>query len=199
MTESNLSFVGRLSVAVGSFFAILGDSSLAANVRRLRSGAPAPAPVAAPVSTPAPVPAAATVPAPQPAAAAIAEASPDAALQLLGLLQRNARFIDFIEEDIAGYSDAEIGAASRLVHDGCRTTLREHFTIRPVRDEAEGSRVTLPEGFDAAAIRLTGNVVGKAPFSGSIAHRGWRVAETRLPKLVKSHDVTVIAPAEVEL
>jgi len=186
MTESNLSFVGRFSVAVGSFFAILGDSNLATNVRRLREGAPAP--VAAPVSAPAPA-----------AAPVIEEASPDAALQLLGLLQRNARFVDFVEEDIAGYADADIGAAARLVHDGCRTTLREHFTIRPVRSEAEGSRVTLPEGFDAAAIRLTGNVVGKAPFSGSIAHRGWRVDETRLPKLIKSHDVSVIAPAEVEL
>jgi hypothetical protein len=190
MTESNLSFVGRLSVAVGSFFAILGDSNLAANVRRLREGAPAS--VAAPVPQPAPV--AAPVAAP-----VIEEARPDAALQLLGLLQRNARFIDFVEEDIASFPDSDIGAAARLVHEGCRTTLREHFTIRPVRDEAEGSRITVPEGFDATAIRLTGNVVGKAPFNGSIAHRGWRAVETRLPKLVKSHDVTVIAPAEVEL
>jgi hypothetical protein len=200
MTESNLSFAGRLAVAVGSFFAILGDGKLAANVRRLRNGeaapvAPAtqpPAPAAAPVSAPAPAPAA-------PAAAPIAAASPDSALQLLGLLQRNARFVDFVEEDIAGYSDADIGAAARLVHDGCRSTLREHFTIRPVRDEAEGSRVTLPEGFDATAVRLTGNVVGAAPFTGSIAHRGWRVADVKLPKLVKTHDVSVIAPAEVEL
>jgi hypothetical protein len=196
MTESNLSFVGRISVAVGSFFAILGDSKLAANVRRLREGVPAPAPVAAPAPAPAPQPAPVAAPV---AAPAIEEANPDAALQLLGLLQRNARFVDFIEEDIAGYSDADIGAAARLVHDGCRTTLREHFTIQPVRSEAEGSRVTLPEGFDATAIRLTGNVVGKAPFSGNIAHRGWRAVEIRLPKLVKSHDVTVIAPAEVEL
>jgi hypothetical protein len=120
-------------------------------------------------------------------------------LQLLGLLQREARFIDFIEEEIAGFSDADIGAAARLVHDGCRRALREHFTIRPVREEAEGSRVTLPEGFDATSIRLTGNVVGKPPFNGSISHRGWRVEEVRLPKLTESHDTTVIAPAEVEI
>lgn len=194
MTESNLSFAGRLAVAVGSFFAILGDGKLAANVRRLRDGEAAPvappAPAAAPVTTPAPAP----KPAP-----AIEAASPDSALQLLGLLQRNARFIDFVEEDIAGYADADIGAAARLVHDGCRATLREHFAICPVRDEAEGSRVTLPEGFDATAVRLTGNVVGAAPFNGSIAHRGWRVTDVKLPKLVKTHDVSVIAPAEVEL
>jgi hypothetical protein len=191
MTEPNVSLMGRLSLAFGTFFSILGDREFAASVLRLRSGI-APAPAAAPVATPAPRPA----PAPAPV---IKEASPDAALQLLGLLQRDARFIDFVEEDIAKYSDADIGAAARLVHDGCRATLREHFTIRPVRDEAEGSRVTINEGFDATAIRLTGNVVGKAPFSGSISHRGWRAAEVRLPKLTQSHDATVLAPAEVEL
>lgn len=194
MPEQNLSFFGRLSVALGSFFAILGDGELAANVRRLREGgfvpaAAAPAPAAAPVAKPAPAP----------APTVIKEATPDAALQLLGLLQRNARFVDFVEEDIAGYADADIGAAARIVHEGCRATLRDHFAIRPVRSESEGSRVTLPAGFDAAAVRLTGNVVGEAPFSGSLTHRGWRVEEVKLPQLVKTHDARIIAPAEVEL
>jgi hypothetical protein len=188
MTESNMSFLSRLSLAVGTFFAVLGDREFAGQVRRLRDGAA----VAAPVT--APQPAAAPTPAPT-----IKEASPEAALQLLGLLQRGARFVDFVEEDIAGYSDADIGAAARLVHDGCRTTLREHFTIRPVRQESEGSRVTLADGFDATAIRLTGNVVGKPPFNGTISHRGWRVEDVRLPMLTKTHDATVIAQAEVEL
>jgi hypothetical protein len=196
MTDSNVSFLGRISLAVGTFFSILGDGEFAARVQRLRSGAPAPA---APVATPAPVAAPAPAPAPQPAAPTLKQASPDAALQLLGLLQRDARFIDFVEEDVAGYSDADIGAAARVVHGGCRTVLREHFTIRPVREEAEGSRLTLPEGFDATAIRLTGNVVGKAPFTGNLSHRGWRVEDVRLPKLAASHDASVIAAAEVEL
>ena len=77
--------------------------------------------------------------------------------------------------------------------------MREHFTIRPVRTEAEGSRVTIAEGFDATAIRLTGNVVGAAPYNGTISHRGWRVEDVKLPKLVKSNDAKVLAPAEVEL
>ncbi|MCX4151587.1 DUF2760 domain-containing protein [Paraburkholderia madseniana] len=191
MTDSNPSFLGRISLAVSTFFSILGDGEFAAGVLRLRNGD-------AGSAAPTPAPAAAPAPAPQPAPT-LKEASPDAALQLLGLLQRDARFIDFVEEDIKAYSDADIGAAARLVHDGCRTTLREHFTIRPVRDEAEGSRVTLAEGFDATSIRLTGNVVGKAPFNGSISHRGWRVDEVRLPKLTDSHNAKVIAPAEVEL
>ncbi|EEA01918.1 conserved hypothetical protein [Burkholderia sp. H160] len=196
MSDSNPSFLGRISLAVGTFFRILGNGEFAADVLRLRNGekigaAPAAAPAAA---TPAP----AAQPKPQPAPV-LKEATPDAALQLLGLLQRDARFIDFVEEDIKGYSDADIGAAARLVHEGCRATLREHFTIRPVRDEAEGSRVTLPQGFDASSVRLTGNVVGSAPFSGSISHRGWRVDDVRLPKLADGHNAKVIAPAEVEL
>jgi len=85
------------------------------------------------------------------------------------------------------------------VHEGCRKVLREHFTIAPVRAEAEGSRISLDAGFDAGAIRLTGNVVGSAPFKGSVSHRGWRATEVRLPKLAASHDVTVLAQAEVEL
>ncbi|KVP66045.1 DUF2760 domain-containing protein [Burkholderia ubonensis] len=199
MPESNLSFFGRLSLAVGTFFSVLGNREFAAAVLRVRDGAPvaaqpAPAPAAAPVATPAPAAAPVKAPAPE-----LREASPQAALQLLGLLQRDARFIDFVEEDIAGYADADIGAAARLVHDGCRAALREHFTIVPVRDEAEGSRVTLPAGFDATAVRVTGNVVGAAPFSGTVSHRGWRVSDVRLPKLTGSHDASVIAPAEVEL
>jgi hypothetical protein len=194
MTDTNVSFLGRISLAVGTFFSILGDGEFAARVQRLRSGAPA---AAAPAATPAAAPVA--TPAPQPVAPVLKQATPDAALQLLGLLQRDARFIDFVEEDVAGYTDADIGAAARVVHGGCRTVLREHFTIRPVREEAEGSRVTLPDGFDATAIRLTGNVVGKAPFTGSLSHRGWRVEDVRLPKLAASHDTSVIAAAEVEL
>jgi hypothetical protein len=188
MPESNMSFLSRISLAVGTFFSVLSDREFAAAVMRLRDAGAVP--TAAPTAPPVPT---AT------AAPTIKEASPDAALQLLGLLQRDARFIDFVEEDIAGYSDADIGAAARLVHNGCRATLREHFTIRPVREEAEGSRVTLVDGFDASAIRLTGNVVGKPPFNGSISHRGWRVEEIRLPMLTGSRASTVIAPAEVEL
>ncbi len=86
-----------------------------------------------------------------------------------------------------------------MVHEGCARVLREHFTIEPVRAESEGSRVTLEEGFDAAAVRLTGNVVGKAPFKGTLSHRGWRAAQVRLPQLTEAHDAKILAPAEVEL
>ena len=115
------------------------------------------------------------------------------------MFQKEARLIDFTQENLSSYSDADIGGAARVVHEGCCKVLRDHFSITPVRPEAEGSRIALPDGFDARAIRLTGNVVGQAPFKGSLSHRGWRATETRLPKLTESHDVTVLAQAEVEL
>ena len=171
------SFFKRISIAFASFFSALSDPAYAARVRDL-SEAPAPAP-------------AATAP--------LRQASADAALQLLALLQREARLIDFTQENRSGYSDADIGGAARLVHEGCAKVLREHFTLAPVRPEAEGSRITLNAGFDARAIRLTGNVVGQAPFQGGLSHRGWRATETRLPKLADGHDSAVLAQAEVEL
>jgi Domain of unknown function (DUF2760) len=189
-SPSQPSLLKRIPLAFGAFFSILSSPAAAARVDRLQ-GDDAPAPAATPAAPAAP---AATV-----APAPLRQATPDAALQLLALLQRDARLIDFAEEDLAGHADADIGAAARIVHEGCRKVLREHFTIAPVRAEAEGSRISLDAGFDAAAIRLTGNVVGSAPFKGSISHRGWRVTDVRLPRLANGHDVNVLAQAEVEL
>lgn len=125
--------------------------------------------------------------------------SGDAALQLLELLQREARLVDFTQEDVRAYSDAELGAAARVVHSGCCKVLGDHFTISPVRTEDEGSRIRLEAGFDARAVRLTGNVVGQAPFTGTLMHRGWRASDVRLPQLAAGHDANVLAQAEVEL
>ncbi len=127
------------------------------------------------------------------------ESSPDAALQLLGLLQKEARFIDFIKEDAGAYSDAEIGVAARVVHEGCNKTINEYFTLETVRTDQEGSKVTLAKGFDASEVRLTGNIVGQAPFTGRLIHKGWKVTDIRLPKLTAGHNANIIAPAEVEL
>ncbi|MDP1665282.1 MAG: DUF2760 domain-containing protein [Methylobacter sp.] len=137
--------------------------------------------------------------APAPEPVVLKEATPDSALQLLGLLQAEARFIDFIKEDIAAFSDADIGVAARVVHEGCNKAINEHFTLAVVRNEQEGSKVTLPEGFDAATIRLTGNIVGAAPFTGTLVHKGWQVTGIKLPKLTLGHNAAIVAPAEVEL
>jgi hypothetical protein len=137
--------------------------------------------------------------APAPEPVVLKEAKPDAALQLLGLLQKEARFIDFIKEDITSYSDADIGVAARVVHEGCNKALNEHFTIAPIRSEQEGGKITLQQGFDASSVRLTGNIVGSAPFTGTLIHKGWQVTNIRLPKLTQGHDAKILAAAEVEL
>jgi hypothetical protein len=131
--------------------------------------------------------------------AVLQSAGPDSALVLLSLLQKEGRFVDFLQEDVSGYSDQEVGAAARVVHEGCQRVLRDHLSIEPVRQEAEGSSVTLPKGFDPAAVRPTGNVIGEPPFTGSLVHRGWRAVEVRLPKVSSSRDVRILAAAEVEL
>jgi hypothetical protein len=131
--------------------------------------------------------------------ATLQEAGPDSALVLLSLFQKEGRFVDFLEEDVSGYSDQEVGAAARVVHDGCQRVLREHLRIEPVRAEAEGSPITLLKGFDPAAVRPTGNVVGEPPFTGSLVHRGWRAVDVRLPRVASSRDVRILAAAEVEL
>ncbi|RYE94717.1 MAG: DUF2760 domain-containing protein [Oxalobacteraceae bacterium] len=144
------SLFSRVSLAFSAFFRIVGNPDYADRIDRIPEGAEAPArPAAQPEA--------------KPALRILKESSPDAALQLLGILQRDARLIDFAQEDLSGYSDADIGAAARVVHEGCRKVLREHFMIEPVLRESEGSPIAVSPGFDAAAIRLTGNVVGTAP------------------------------------
>jgi hypothetical protein len=120
-------------------------------------------------------------------------------LLLLAALQRDGRFVDFLQQDVAGFSDDDIGAAARVVHGGCRKAIRQYFDFAPAADGAEGAAFTVPPGFDAQRIRLTGNVTGNAPFKGVLKHHGWVAAEVRMPVVSDSIDPRVIAPAEVEL
>jgi len=191
--EPKPSFLARFFLAYVAWFRTVLDADFAEGVVRLRRGQlPANAGTDANAQGP-------TSRAPAPKPVILRETSPEAALQLLGILQQEGRFVDFLEEDMSGFSDAEIGAAARVVHEGCRRAVREHVTLEPVRSEGEGARITLGEGFDAASVRLTGNVVGQAPFTGELRHRGWRATRIALPKVTQGHDVAVLAPAEVEL
>lgn len=127
------------------------------------------------------------------------QASKQPAVQLLGLLQKEGRLVDFLREDIAKFSDAEVGAAVRPIHEGCRRVIDERFRLEPVRAEAEGSIVTLAAGYDASANALTGKVAGGPPFKGRVAHRGWRAAEASLPTVASGADPSIVAPAEIEV
>jgi len=122
-----------------------------------------------------------------------------AAVQLLAILQREGRLLDFLQEDVDAYSDAQIGAAVRDIHRGCKKALAEHAPLEPVMREPENSRVRIDAGFDPSRIRLTGNIVGEPPFTGTLKHHGWRTARIALPASTAATDPTVVAPAEVEL
>jgi hypothetical protein len=198
MTAETPSFFARLFLLSWvAYFRVLFDGEFAAGVQRLREGGPA-LPPPREEEEEKPKKKKKKKPAAKPAVV-LKEATPDAALQLLSLLQREGRFVDFLMEDIAGAPDDAIGSAARVVHDSCKKALDEHFTIEAIRSEEEGARVKIEAGFDAREIRLTGNVVGDPPHKGELKHHGWRVTDVRLPKMSESHDPHVIAPAEVEL
>ena len=121
------------------------------------------------------------------------------ALQLLGLLQQKGRLIDFVQEDITAARDEDLGVVARVVHQGCREVLRELVELESIHSAEEESRVVVEAGFDPQAIRLTGNVVGQAPYRGVLLHKGWRVKTSRFPKANASHRFEILMPAEIEL
>lgn len=123
----------------------------------------------------------------------------DRAVQMLALLQRDGRLIDFLSEDISPYPDVQLGAAVRTIHETCRKALGQYVQLEPILNSAEDQPVTVEAGFDPAAIKLIGNVAGEPPVRGLLRHKGWRVKELKMPPLPQGAGRSVIAPAEVEL
>jgi hypothetical protein len=120
------------------------------------------------------------------------------AAQILAILQRDGRLVDFLMEDLAAYSNDQVGAAVRDVHRGCRQALDKYATLAPVFDAAEGSTVTVDASSDAARVKVVGNAAGSPPFRGVLRHRGWEATRLDLPPLPATGS-TVLAPAEVEI
>jgi hypothetical protein len=167
----------RVKLAFAAFFTILFQGRLPAALQN------------APPATP---PAAAAPPPP-------VDSQSDRAVQMLALLQRDGRLIDFLMEDVAGYGDAQIGAAVRDVHAGCRGVLTRYVTLEPILPGTEGERMNVSPDLDPAAVRLLGNVSGRPPFPGTLLHRGWRAAKIELPPLGAPASRSVVAQAEVEV
>jgi hypothetical protein len=119
-------------------------------------------------------------------------------VRLLGLLQREARLLDFLMENLSAYDDQQIGASVRDIQVKSQATIKKHLTLEPVMAQEEGSSVTVPAGFDPSSVRLVGNVSGQPPFHGTLQHAGWRVKAVNLPK-PEGQDEFVLMPAEVEL
>jgi hypothetical protein len=165
----------RVKLAFAAFFTILFKGRLPV---ALQTVAASPPPVPAP---------------------AVAADSPDRAVQMLALLQRDGRLIDFLMEDLGTYSDAQIGTAVRDVHAGCRRVLDHYVSLESILDGREGEQTMVAPELDVAAIRLVGNVTGRPPFRGTLLHRGWRTARVDLPPLGPDGSRSVVAQAEVEV
>ena len=173
-----MNFIGRYFYGIKVSLKIWFDGEFAERVQQVESAVALPEPV-------------------QPRTVS-AEAERGAA-RLLAVMQREGRLVDFLREDVASYEDAQIGAAVRSVHGGCRKVLDEFVQLVPVQAGEEGGPVTLEAGYDATAFRLVGNVQGEPPFKGTLAHHGWRAEKIKLPELPESMDAMIVAPAEVEV
>ena len=136
-------------------------------------------------------------PAPLPTPAPPPKPAGEDALVLLAALQREARLVDFLKEDLSGYDDAQVGAAVRDVHRDAAKVLDRVFAPAPAVDAEEGGPLDTATA-PAERVRLIGNVsAGKS--SGTVVHPGWAATKVNLPKRTGGGDVRVIAPAEVEV
>lgn len=131
----------------------------------------------------------------------LASAGRDDVLGLLGLLQEKGRFLDFVMDDVAPYTDQQIGSAARVVHSGCSSVIKEYFRIAPVLEGSEGGKATIESDAESGRYRLMGKLSGQPPFTGTVIHRGWQANEVKLPERVGATSVAagVIAPAEIEI
>ena len=177
-----------IGIAFKAFFKALFNREFSQSVAALLQGKTTPA-------LPAPEPEPEPVPKPK-----LPDIAPGA-VQLLGLLQREGRLIDFLQEDLTQASDAQIGAVVKsTIYSGCRKALQQYLTLEPIMaDDEEGNEVTVAEGFDPAAIRLVGQVQGDPPFQGVLRHKGWKIVKAQLPDIDQETETGIICPAEVEL
>ena len=174
--------MNRISLAFRCFFSLLFTGALSEETIRdlkLPRRETAPKPAAAP-----------------PAAPAVKTA--DGALQILAILQRDSRLVDFLMEDISGYSDDQIGAAVRELHDQCRDSVARYVTLQPVIDGVEGTFAQAPSS-DPNVVKFIGNVPAKPPSGGTLRHKGWRASKVNLPTLTSKQDTSIVAPAEIEI
>lgn len=176
--------MSRISLAFSSFFGLLFSGqlpdSVVAALGLSRRGAAKAAPPPAPTN------------------------SSDGALQLLSLLQRDARLLDFLMEDVAPYSDEQVGAAVRNIHESSRATLQRYLSLQPVIDGVEGAVTQLSSAGalknDPGAIKLLGNVPADGNVrAGILRHKGWRVEKIELPVSPAKANLKILAPAEIEV
>ena len=193
--------MSRIGLAFSSFFRLLFGKRLSPDVvAYLPEGALPKAALPEAKAEKKPAPDKKPEPRPEPVAKKPdGSAQRDGALALLALLQREGRLIDFLREPLDSYADADIGAAARDVHRGCKKVVEQCFTLEAVMPGEEDAKVSVPKGFDPGEVRLIGEARGEPPFAGTLRHHGWRATRTQLPALADGVDRSIVAPAEVEV
>jgi Domain of unknown function (DUF2760) len=186
--------MSRVTTAFRAFFGSLFNGETASRVSSALSarGLPSPQPVPVPAVSP-PQLVAAKLPEPR-------KPTQSEALTLLVTLQREARLVDFLKEDLSGYADEQVGAAVRSIQRDSAKVIDRFFALKPIVVDEEGAKITIPDGFDAARYRLTGKVTGSTPFTGTLQHHGWEATKCELPQFTGNDSAAkTIAPAEVEV
>ncbi len=120
-------------------------------------------------------------------------------LRFLSMLQESGRLIDFLKEDLTGYTDEQIGSAVRKIQQDCSKCLEEWVTIRPLLTESEGSKMTLPASYDPQKFKVIGTYRADEPFKVVLRHRGWKAHKMSLPPAAFASQGEVLMPAEVEV
>lgn len=175
----NLGIGTRIALAFRAFGRILAQAAFAGQVQRLFQNKPEnPSVISTPSEPPKP------------------KIEP---LQLLAILQREGRLVDFLMEDIQGLPDAQIGAAVREVHGKCRKALRDHVTLTEVVETPEDESMTVASGYDPSSIRVVGNLGANPPYTGTVRHRGWKATAIQLQPLPSGQNPNIVAPAEIEV
>jgi len=127
----------------------------------------------------------------------------NSAITLLATLQRDARLIDLIQEDLDQYQDAQVGAAARPCLKQCRQSLDRILRIEKLIDANENDTVNVPATASAGRYRWIGessstDATSIETIPAKLIHPGWQAVSVELPQWNgNADDAQIIAPAQV--
>ena len=123
----------------------------------------------------------------------------ESAKQLLSILQKRGRLLDFLAQNLDHYDNEQVATVARVVHDQCKKALDSYCTLMPIYDDKENHEITLEENYDKYSVELTGNVAQSKHFKGRLIHQGWKVKKMHLPNVAEEANLDILQPAEVEV
>ncbi|MCO8121665.1 DUF2760 domain-containing protein [Stieleria sp. TO1_6] len=175
-----------LAVAFKAFFTALGHSPKAEQIERILSGqeiAGAPSEPVKRISEP-------------PAKPVPKAPDRESAITLLATLQREARLVDLIQENLEQYTDAQVGAAARPCLQQCAGVLDRVLGLKPLVEATEGQPVEVGDNPSPTRYQWIGEATAS---SGKLVHHGWQASEVKLPTWTgQPADANIVAPAQIQ-